>query len=140
MDLDTKLWMYSPTSAYLLNEDHTTIVEWRDDSISAPTQADLDQAEADYLAAAADPIQIASDKTQIAGDGQDTATITVTYALPWPPAIEVLVNGAATPVALTDGVGTLELVSDAPGTTILVESNDGYQGVSADASASVEVV
>ena len=146
MDIRTKIWMYSPASEYLTIDNsgdgaHDTIVEWRDAGIPEPTAQDLIDAQAAYTDAAANgPLALNADKTQISGDGVDTATITISYLLPYPASIDVLVNGEAVSVELVNGVGTLELVSDAPGTAILIESLSAYQGIDASASVSVEVV
>ena len=146
MDIRTHIWMHSPTSEYLTIDSsgdglHDTITEWRDGSVSQPTAQDLTDAESAYNDAVSNgPITLSADKTQISGNGLDTATITVGYALPYPSAIDVLINGEAVSVFITDGSGTLQLVSDAPGTTILIESRDAYQGIDAAASVTVEVV
>lgn len=138
MDIRTQLWAYSPTSEYLSGASdggsvHDTLLEWRDDGVPEPTEQDLAAAQASLEAAGADPIAISVDTAEIAGDGEDVATLTVTYRLPYPPTVAVLINGEPYPVDVSTGQGALEIVSDTPGAAIVVETERLYEGYASQA-------
>ncbi len=87
---------------------------WLDDSATPD-----DEASAASLAAAHDPIFLSADRQNIAADGSDAASLTVSAPKPDAAPVTLLVAGTVVPVTLTDGVGTLSIVSADP-TTIAV--------------------
>jgi hypothetical protein len=87
---------------------------WLDDSATPD-----DETSASGLAAAHDPVFLSADRQSIAADGSDAAILAVNAPKPGAAPVTLLVAGTAVPVTLTDGVGTLSIVSADP-TTIAV--------------------
>ncbi len=130
MDIALALWQINPEYEYLLNDDKTEIIEWRNED-SQPTPAEL---EAAWLLC---PLaySIEADKETIKGDGVDVATVTVRMPTEsW----DVTVNGDTHTIDAerTDfyGYGEILLDSTEPGTVIEVRGT----GVNTD-SLTVEV-
>lgn len=78
-----------------------------------------DDATVSTLAAAHDPVFVSADRQSIVANGSDAAILTVNTPKQGAAAVTLLVAGAAVPVTLTNGVGTLSIVSADP-TTISV--------------------
>lgn len=65
---------------------------------------------------------ITASNRYIRGDGVDSSVVTVTAS---GNIVNVLVNSVSQPVVLTDGVGTLTIVSPSPNTTITITGASG---------------
>lgn len=82
------------------------ITLWLDD---AALPADLTTAQS--IAAAHDPVFLSADKLTIKADGLDTATLTVVAPNVNGAPVTLLINSQVVPVTLTNGIGTVQIVS-----------------------------
>lgn len=98
------------------------------------TQTQRDQAQA--ILAAHDPIDysISVSKEFIRGDRVDSSVVKIVAG---GASVNVLVNGVSQSVALVDGVGSFEIVSPSPNTTITIT---GVSGGLAAVSATIHVL
>jgi hypothetical protein len=137
------LWFYSPTSD--LSSD--PLNDWRDPNVAKPTQQQIDQAWA-YYQSIVSSVTLSVDKATIAGDGIDAAVLTVTYYLPYPDMITVLINDQEyaldnplppfVPGTYSPRVGTIEITSSNSG-IITVATQESYQSLPASDTLIIEV-
>jgi hypothetical protein len=94
------------------------VVAWLDDAATVD-----DDATALAIAAAHDPVFLSADKTTIQADGVDTVTVSVVAPNVNAAPVNLLVNSQVVPVELTNGIGTVEIVSlDPARITVAVQS------------------
>ncbi len=98
---------------------------WLDD-----TTTGADDTTAQNVISAHDPVFLSVDKTMIKADTADTATITVNAPKGNAAPVTLLIGGNAVPVALTGGLGTLQITSAAP--TIITISVQNPQNRTSD--------
>src|SRR5205085_627796 len=91
---------------------------WMDDSAIG-----ADDTAAAGIAALHDPVFLSADKDSIQADGSDTVTLMVTTTNPAAAGVSLLINGAAVPVTLNSGAGTVQIASADP-LTITVSVQD----------------
>lgn len=101
---------------------------WLDDSTTG-----ADDTTAQNIINAHDPVFLNVDRTTIKADNADTATITISAPKANAAPVTLLIGGNAVLVALTNGVGTLQITSAAP--TIITISVQNPQNRTSDTLA-----